>query len=134
MHTRVHSLQSMQPLLELWTQSPVRGRLVGKQRISTSSRSVEKIQECSPRRLLLVRHIRVPGDRVCALLEEIASGCVVCSAVHQVDLGIAFWGSRCGVNVVTAKVAAVCESVFDRKLCKVLVAECYDFLLRDEER
>lgn len=53
--------------------------------------------------------------------------------MHEMDLGIPFRSARCRVNMVTTKVAADIKSFFDRKVCKVLIPEGYDFLLCHEQ-
>jgi hypothetical protein len=53
--------------------------------------------------------------------------------MHKVNFRVSFWRARGRVNVVTAKVAADVESVFDGYVGEVLVAEDYDLLLGDEE-
>jgi hypothetical protein len=49
------------------------------------------------------------------------------------NLWVAFWSARRGVNVVASEIATKVESFLDVKIGKVLVAECYDFLLGYEQ-
>lgn len=91
--TGVHNFESVQPLSKFWTQSLVRGGLVGKERVAACLWAIENVQEGCARGLLLVGYVGVPGDGVCALFEEVTDGSVVCAAVHQVDFWVAFWGS-----------------------------------------
>ena len=55
----------MQPLPELGTQPIVRFNLIREQGISACRRRIENIKECSAGWLILVRHVRMPGDGIC---------------------------------------------------------------------
>lgn len=106
-------LESVEPLAELGGQSPIRLGLVHEQRIASRSRSVQKIEEGGPRRLLLVRHIRVPCYAICPLLEEVASGCVIGASVHQMDFWITLWCTRGGMDVMPTEVSTEIEGLLD---------------------
>lgn len=49
------------------------------------------------------------------------------------DLRVSVWGAGCGMDVVTAEVAAEVEGFLDGEGGEVLVAEGDDFALGDEE-
>ena len=53
--------------------------------------------------------------------------------MDEVNFWVALRSARCGVDVVTAEVATELQGFFDGEVCKVLVSECYDLLLGDEE-
>lgn len=84
----MHHPQTVQSLPELWGEPSVRRSLIRKQCIASCSWPIQQVQECCPRRLLLVRYIRMPGDRIGSLLEEVACSGVVGSAMHKMDFGV----------------------------------------------
>lgn len=129
----MHNLESVQPLPKLRAQPLIRSGLVGKYCVAACLWAIENVQESCTGGLLLVGYVGMPGDGVCALLEEVADGSVIRAAVHEVDLWIAFWGAGGRVDVVAAEVAADFEGVFDGDVGEVLVAEGNDFLFGDEE-
>lgn len=49
------------------------------------------------------------------------------------NLWVTFRSAGCGVNVVASEVATNVESFLDVEVGKILVAECYDFLLGDKQ-
>jgi hypothetical protein len=53
--------------------------------------------------------------------------------MHEVNLRVALGCTRGRMNVVTTEVATNVESFLNGKVCEVLVAECYDLLLGDEQ-
>lgn len=85
--------QTVEALLEFWRQALVRLGLVGKQRVSAAGWAVEDVQEGSPRRLLLVRHVRVPCHGAGACLKQILTDCLVRSAVDKMDFREALWST-----------------------------------------
>lgn len=120
---RVQRRKSMQPFLKLGREAVISRHLAVKQRISALIRRVKHIQERRPRRLRLIRHIRVPSDRVCSRLEHVQGAVVVGAAVHEVDFGVALGGAAGGVDVESAEIGAEFESVRNGDVRKVLVAE-----------
>lgn len=122
-HTRMQRLQPMQPLPKLRRQPSVCERLIRKQRITPSSRTVKQIQKRRTWRLLLIRHVRVPRDRVDTVLEQRGSGPLVGAPVHQVDFRVPLGRAGGWVDVVAAKVGAPVQGVGDGEGGEVLVAE-----------
>jgi hypothetical protein len=60
-----------------------------------------------PGGLVLAHYVAMPGDAICARDEEVLSGNVSSTAVYKVDFRVAFWYSRCWVDVETTKVSAL---------------------------
>lgn len=54
-------------------------------------------------------------------------------AMDEMDLWITVWSTTSGMDVVTTKIAAPVKSFLDRKISKVLVSECNDLPLSNEE-
>lgn len=75
----------------------------------------------------------MPGDRVGVASEEVSTAGVLCSTVHDVNLGVALWGTGGLVDVMTAEVAADLKGLVDGEVRKVLIAECYDLPLSNEQ-
>ena len=96
----------MQPLPKLWTQTIVGLNLIREQCVSACFRRIKHIKERGARRLVLVRHVRVPGDGVCPGLEKIHCGVIVGTAMNQVDFWVAIRSTAGGMNVQTSKVGA----------------------------
>lgn len=105
-HTRMQGPQPVQPLLELWTQTIVRLNLIREQSISACRWRIENIKERSPRWLILIRHVRMPGDGICPRFEKIHCSIVIRTAMDQVHFWIALRGATSGVNVQTPEVRA----------------------------
>jgi hypothetical protein len=124
--TRVHRLQTVQPLTELRRQPSVRLRHVGEESITSAGRSVEKVQESRAGRLLLEGHVRMPGHGVCTCSQKLGTTPVVRPAVNEVNLGEAFGGSGGLMDMVSAKVATKVKGFFNREMGKVLVAEGWE--------
>ena len=98
--------QPMQPLLEFWTQTVVRLDLICEQSISSCRRCIESIEKGSARWLVLIRHVRMPGDGVSPGLEKLHCSIVVRAAMYQVHFWIARWSATSGVYVQTPEVGA----------------------------
>ena len=96
----------MQPLLEFWTQTIVRLDLICEQCIPSCRRRIENIEERSARWLVLISHVRMPGDGVCPRTEKPHCSIVVSTAMYQVHFWIANGSATSGVNVQTPKVGA----------------------------
>ncbi len=75
----------------------------------------------------------MPGDGVGVASKEVSAAGVLCSTVHEVNLGVTLWGTGGLVDVMTAKVATEFESLIDGEVRKVLVAECNDLPLGNEQ-
>jgi hypothetical protein len=88
--TGVHGFQPVQTLAELGGKTLVCLYHVAEQGISAGGRAVEDVKEGCARGLLLESDVRVPGDGVSALLEELGACTVICAAEYQVDFGEAF--------------------------------------------
>jgi len=131
---RVRRLQPVQPLPKQRTQPLIRLRRIHKQGIPARLRLVEDVQKRRPRRLLLVRHIRVPRHGTRAVRKELVDAVVARTAVHEVHLGEALGRARGRVDVVSPEVGAVVEGVFDGQVGEVLAAEGDDLALGDEAR
>lgn len=96
----------MQPLLEFRTQTIVRLNLICEQSISSCRRRIESIEERSARWLILIGHVRMPGDCVCPSLEKLHCSIVVRTAMYQVHFWIALGSATRGVNVQPPKIGA----------------------------
>lgn len=94
---------------------------------------VEDVEEGGSGGLRLVRDVGVPGYTAVATGEEVVELAFAADAVDEVDLGVALWGAGGRVDVVASKVAAEVEGIFDGEIRKVLIAECDDLALGDEE-
>lgn len=129
--TGMRGLEAVQTLLEERAQALIRRDGVDKERVAASLGLVEDIEKGGAGGLLLVGNVRVPGDGACAGLEEVPVGSVSLGAVHKVNLGIPFGGSRGRVDVVAAKVLAKLEGVGDGEVGKVLLAEGDNLALGD---
>ena len=106
MHTRMQCPQPVQSLLELWTQTVIRLSLVREQSISACHRRIENIEEGSARWLVLIRHVRMPGDGVCPSFEKIHCSIVVRTAMDEVHFWMTLGSATSGVNVQTPEVGA----------------------------
>ena len=62
--TRVQRSKPMQPLLELRREAIISLHLARKQSVATLIRCIEGVKERCARRLVFIRHIRVPGDGI----------------------------------------------------------------------
>lgn len=106
----------MQPLLELWTQTIVRLSLVSEQSISACLRRIENVEERSARWLVLIRHVRMPGDSICPSFEKPHCSIVVRTAMDQVHFWITLGSATSGVNVQTSKVGAEIKCFMNEKV------------------
>jgi hypothetical protein len=97
---RVRRAQAVQTLLEERAEPVVGLGRVHEERVAARRRLVQDVEEGRARRLLLVRHVRVPGYGRRAVREEGVHAVVARSAVHEVDLGVAGWCARGRVDVV----------------------------------
>lgn len=120
---RVHCLQAMQTLPELRRQTLVCLDLIEEQGVASSSGTIQQVQEGCAWGLPLVADIRVPSDGVGVLLKELIGKLVIGAPVDEVDLWESLRCTRSWVDVVTAKVSTKLQSLFDREIGKVLVAE-----------
>ena len=75
----------------------------------------------------------MPSNGVRSLFKEISRSGVICTSVNKVNLRIAFRSPGCRMDVVPTEVTTKSKRVFDWDVCKVLVAERYNFLLGDKE-
>lgn len=75
----------------------------------------------------------MPSNGVRSLFKEISRSGVICTSVDKVNLRIAFRSPGCRMDVVPTEVTTKSKRVFDGDVCKVLVAERYNFLLGDKE-
>lgn len=73
----------------------------------------------------------MPGHGAGSGFKELSSSLVTLATVHKVNLGIPLWGPRRGVDVVTAKVLAILQGVWDGQVGKVLVSEGNNLALGD---
>lgn len=133
LNTRVRGLETMQPLPEQRTKPIIRLHGIHKQRVPSRLGLVEDIQKRRPRRLLLIRHVRMPRHAARPVGKKLIHAVVPRPAVHQVDLGEALGRPGRRVDVVPAKVAAELEGPFDGQVGKVLVAEGDHLALGDEQ-
>ena len=96
----------MQPLLELWTQTIVRLSLIREQSISACRRRIENIEERSARWLVLIRHVRMPGDGIGPTFEKPHCSIVVRTAMDQVHFWVAFRSATSWMDVQAPEVGA----------------------------
>ena len=87
----VNSSQAFEPFSECRTQALIRLRLVGEYGVAACIGYIESVQECRSRRLVLIRHIAVPGDTVRSVVEEGLEALILCTSMDQVNFGVAFW-------------------------------------------
>jgi len=85
----VSDFQAVQSLPELWRESVIRYRLVREQSIASRRWPIKNIQEGSTRWLLFIRYVRMPGNRVRPLFEEVSRRGVVSTSMDEMNLGIA---------------------------------------------
>lgn len=129
----MHRRQPLQPLPERRTQPLIRLRLIREDRVPTRIRHIQRIQERRPRRLVLVRHITVPGNTVRPVIEKGLEALILRAAVHEVHFRKALGGAGGGVDVQASEVFDVVERGLNGEFGEVLVPEGDDFLLGDEE-
>lgn len=129
---RVRGLETMETLLEERAQTLVGRDGVDEERVTARVRPVEDVEERGAGGLPLVRDVRVPGDGAGPRLEEGAPALVSGAAVDEMHLRVALGRARGRVDVVTAEVAAVLQSLGDGQVGKVLAAEGDDLALGDE--
>lgn len=53
--------------------------------------------------------------------------------VNKMDLRVPLRSSASGVDMVSPKIASKIEGVLDRQVCKILISECDNFALSNEE-
>ncbi len=128
----VGCLETVKTLLEERAKTVVSLDSIGEESVASSLRLVEDVEEGGSRRLLLVGHVRVPGDRAEPGLEEIVDALVPRSSVYEMNLGITFGRSRGRVDVMAAEVGTIVEGLLDRQILQVLVTEGHDLALRHE--
>ncbi len=78
----------MQPPPKLGRKPLIRLNLIRKQCITTSPGSVKNIQKRRARRLSLVGDIRMPGDGIDSLLQELIGSRVLGPSMNEVDFGM----------------------------------------------
>jgi hypothetical protein len=115
----------VESLLELWRQPLIGLRHVGEEGVATGSGTIKNIEECCSGWLFLKSDVRVPGNCVGALCQEIGASTIVCTPEDQVDFWESLGGTRCLVNVVTTEVASPVNGFLDGEGCEVLIAEGY---------
>jgi hypothetical protein len=133
LNTRVDGLEAVEALLEGGRKAVVGLDLVDEGGVATGLGGVKDVEEGGSRGLRLVGDVRVPGYAAVAAGEEVVQLALAANAVDKVNLGVAFWGSGGGVDVVAAEVATKVKGILDGEIGKVLVAECDDLALGDEE-
>ena len=79
--------QASKSLAEGGGESLVSLGLIDKEGVTTSIRHVEGIQDGGSWRLMLVCHVAVPRNAVCAIVEELAEGLIVRASMDKMDLG-----------------------------------------------
>lgn len=121
--SRVHSLESLQTLLELGRKSVVGLGVIREESVSSCSGHLQDTQEGGSRRLLLVGDIRVPGDRRQVGGKVLGVDIVSLLSEDEMHLGVSLGRSRSRVNVLSSKVLGVLEGVLDGQLSEVLVSE-----------
>lgn len=131
--TGVDGLEAVQALLEGRREAVVGLDLVDEGGVAAGLGGVEDVEEGGSGGLRLVGDVRVPGYAAVAAGEEVVELAFAADAVDEVHLGVALWGAGGGVDVVATEVAAEVESILDGEIGKVLVAECDDLALGDEE-
>lgn len=130
---RVDGLEAVEALLEGGREAVVGFNLVDEGGVAAGLGGVEDVEEGRSGGLGLIGDVRVPGYAAVAAGEEVVQLALASDAVHEVNLGVALGGAGGGVDVVAAEVATEVEGIFDGEIGKVLVAECDDLALGDEE-
>lgn len=113
--SRMDSLQTVQTLSELGRQSPIRLNLVHEERVSSTFRLVQDIQESCSGRLSLVCDVGVPGDRAGSGGEKGVKCAIPRSPMHDMYLWMAFGGTTRGMDVKSAE-AAHYQDEFDHQI------------------
>lgn len=113
----------MQPLSKLWRKPTIRHRLVGEQCIATCFGAIEKVKKRRAWGLRLIRHVRMPGDRVRPRLQCFRCSSVVRTSMYQMDFRVTRGCPTGRVDVKTTKVFAKLHRVFDWEVRKVLILE-----------
>jgi len=132
--SRVHRLQSVQPLLQRLRQTIVRLHLAGKQGIAADLRRVEKSQKCYSRGLSFVGNIGMPAHSTGAVSKERVDLAASWSVtVHNVKLGVALWTAARRVDVMAAEIGTKVKLLLGWDIGKVLVTESYNLALGNEE-
>ena len=124
----------MQPLFQALRQTIVSFGLIGEQSVTANFWRVQEIQKGRSRRLLLVRNIRMPAHTAISPGKErieLAGGSI---SVNDMKLGVSFWTSTRWMDVMTAEISSKVKSFLKWKAGKILIAECDDLALCDEER
>lgn len=123
----------MQALLKGRAQPIVGLNMIDIDGVSARFRVVQDVQKCRPGRLLLVCDIAMPGNTSRVFEQQILSGGVIGSAVHEMDLGIPFGAAIGGMNVQAAEVGAEIESFLNGQIGKILIEKDEDFSLGGKE-
>ncbi len=103
---RVRRLEAVQALLEGGAEAVVGLDGVDEERVAARLGLVQDVQEGGSGRLLLVRHVRVPGHGGGAVGEVAVNRVVAGPAVNDVDLGEAGGRAGSGVDVVALRVVS----------------------------
>ena len=121
----------VQPLLELRREAIISLHLARKQSVATLIRCIEDVKKRRARRLVLIRHIRVPGDGINPGLEEVLSAVIVRAAMYEMDLWMAWGSSTGGVDVQAAEILSNLEGFIDGEIGEILVAEDCSSMVND---
>lgn len=125
LNTGMDSSQAVKSLAELRRQAAVGQRHVCEERVTTASRTVKQVQECSAGGLFLEGHIRVPCHGVGMTFQELRTAAVLGSTMDKMDFRETLRSARGLMNMVTAEVAAEFDGLVNRKMSKILVTEGY---------
>lgn len=131
--TRMRRLESMQALPKQRTEPIIRLHGIHKQRVAPRLGLVKDIQKRRPRRLLLIRYVRMPRHTARAVRKKLIHAIIPRSAMHQVNLGKPFGRPGGRVDVVSAEIAAKLQGFFNRQVGEILVAESDHLALRDQQ-
>ena len=90
---RMNSLKTFETLPKSRRKSFICPGHVAEHGITTCFGNIEGVQESGPRRLVLIRHITMPCDRIGPAGQKVGEGRVVGGSVNKVDFGKSFWGA-----------------------------------------
>lgn len=99
----MNSLEAMKPLAKAGREPFVSGNLIDEQRVTPSFWRIEGIQEGRSRRLVLVRHIGMPGNGARPSFQESLEGKIVCPTVNNMNLGVSVGFSSCRMDMKPPK-------------------------------
>jgi hypothetical protein len=133
LETRVNSLKAMQSFLNCWREAVVGLSLIDKCGITTNLGGVENIQERCAGRLALITNVRMPSNTAVAFSIKGIDLALVTVSMNQMNFGIALWSTAGWVDMMMAKITAKVQSLLDRQVGQILVAEGDNFSLSDEQ-